>query len=100
MSASWTVDVERIEKWLAERTREQQTAIARRLLLLQTLGDDLGMPNVRNLTGGLFELREMRFGFRIYFHIESHEKRIIVSLVGGDKASQARDLKKAREILK
>lgn len=100
MSSTWTVDVGPVERWLSERSSDQKASIARRLLLLQALGDDLGMPNVRNLGGGLFELREMRFGFRIYFHIASHERKIIVALVAGDKSSQARDIKSARELLK
>jgi len=58
------------------------------------------MPNVRLLGGGLCELREIRFGFRLYFQVESHQRRIIVVLVGGDKSTQARDIKKARETLK
>ena len=100
MSSSWTVDLEKIQKWLVERTHEQKAFIARRLLLLEKLGDDLGMPNVRNLNGGLYELREMRFGYRIYFHFDGKQKRIIIALVGGDKSSQDRDIKKARELIK
>jgi putative addiction module killer protein len=96
----WTVDVAKIEKWLHERTKEQKTAIARRLLLLQKLGPDLGMPNVKALGNGLYELREMSFGYRLYFYFDRENNKIIVVVAAGEKDTQERDIRKAKEAIK
>ena len=96
----WTIDVTRIEKWLDGRTKEQKMAIARRLLLLQKLGQELGMPNVRSIGTGLFELREMLFGYRIYFYFDQNQERIVVVVGAGDKSTQTRDIKRAKESMK
>jgi putative addiction module killer protein len=98
--SEWTVDLEPIERWLSERTPTEKAALARRLRLLEALGNQLGMPNVKNLGAGLFELREMGFGFRIYFYFSKENQRIIITLVGGNKSSQSRDIKRARELMK
>jgi len=45
---------------------------------------------------GVFEFRiHYGSGFRIYFGLENNE--IVILLVGGDKSTQARDIKKAKE---
>lgn len=96
----WTVDITRIDKWLDERTKEQKAALARRLLLLEKLGPELGMPNVRGLGHGLYELREMSFGYRLYFHFDQSAQAIIIVVAAGEKDTQERDIKRARGALK
>lgn len=96
----WFIDISEVEKWLKKLPREQKTALVRRIALLELLGDKLGMPNVRSLGQGLFELREMSFGNRLYFYFSVSERRIVVIVGAGDKDSQQRDILKAREAMK
>ena len=71
------------------------TVIAKRIrtMSLGTLG------KVRPLNNGLFEAKiKYGPGFRLYF--VNRGKRIIVLLCGGDKSTQARDIKQARKLAK
>ena len=64
-----------------------------RTMSLGTLG------KVRPLNNGLFEAKiKYGPGFRLYF--VNRGKRIIVLLCGGDKSTQARDIKQARKLAK
>ncbi len=47
------------------------------------------------LEGGVFELREMRFGYRIYYCFS--KGKVIVLLIAGDKSTQKKDIKIAKE---
>ena len=52
----------------------------------------------KNLGGGLFELRFFFGpGFRAYYTIKG--KRVVFLLCGGDKATQGKDIEKARNIM-
>ena len=54
---------------------------------------------VRSLENGLFEAKiDYGPGFRLYF--VNKGKRIIVLLCGGDKSTQTRDIRRARELAK
>jgi len=56
------------------------------------------LGDYRALGEHLYELRFFfRPGFRIYFTIR--QKTIVFLLCGGDKSSQAKDIKKARQIM-
>ena len=71
------------------------TVIAKRIrnMSLGTLG------KVRPLDNGLFEAKiKYGPGFRLYF--VNRGQRIIVLLCGGDKSTQARDIKQARKLAK
>ena len=71
------------------------TVIAKRIrtMSLGTLG------KVRSLDNGLFEAKiDYGPGFRLYF--VNRGQRIIVLLCGGDKSTQARDIKQARKLAK
>lgn len=53
---------------------------------------------VRDLKGGFFELKiHYGPGYRLYFYEEG--KRLVILLLGGDKGTQVRDIKKARQLM-
>lgn len=56
------------------------------------------MGDVKSLGGGLHELRIVFGpGYRIYFTFEADV--LILLLIGGDKASQSRDISVARKMI-
>ena len=84
-----------IEKWLDELTKDQLKSVAKELKMLEGAGNELKLPHSRPLGGGLFELRERRYGYRVYYGFNG--KHLIILLAAGDKTSQERDIKIARE---
>lgn len=95
----WAEENERwpVKKWLDKLTKEQFKAIAKELEILSQLGNELKLPHSKSLGEGIFELRERRYGYRIYYCF--YGKRVIILLAAGDKTSQKRDIKIARERL-
>lgn len=82
------------EDWFKELSAKPKAAVAARLARLKAgnLGD------VKHLGDGLFEMRvHLSPGFRIYFGMQGNA--IVILLCGGDKSTQKRDIKKAREYL-
>tara|TARA_R110002167_G_scaffold355156_1_gene569403 strand:- start:4194 stop:4511 length:318 start_codon:yes stop_codon:yes gene_type:complete len=90
--------LESVESWLDSLSKQQLKSIAKELRLLELCGNDLRLPHSKSLGQGLFELRERKFGYRIYYGFE--QGRVIILLNAGDKSSQNRDIKVAREALK
>ena len=86
-----------IEKWLYKLTEEQAKKIFIEISQLSKFGNKLGLPQSRALGKGLFELREMVYGYRIYYGF--HGKQIVILLTIGDKTSQEHDIKIARHRL-
>ncbi len=86
-----------IEKWFDKLTREQFKSIAKELSALELAGKDLKLPHSKALGKGLFELRERKFGYRIYYTFQG--KQIIILLSAGDKKTQAKDITVARKRL-
>ena len=86
-----------VEKWLEKLTEEQFEAIYGEMRLLSEIGNELRLPHSKALSQGLFELRERTYGFRIYYGFK--KKQIIILLAAGNKTSQAKDIKIARERL-
>lgn len=84
-----------VEKWLDSLTTEQLKAVAKEISLLSKCGNLLKLPHSKALENGIFELREMRFGLRVYYTF--NKGRVIILLCGGDKKTQARDIKIACE---
>jgi len=84
-----------IEKWLDKLSNEQLKSVAKELLMLESYGNDLKLPHSRALGGGLFELRERRFGYRIYYIFR--DNYVIILLTAGDKQTQENDIKTARD---
>lgn len=86
-----------IERWLDNLTTEQLKTVAKEMSLLEKCGNDLKMPHSRSLGKGLFELREQKFGYRVYYCF--CDNKLIVLLAAGDKSSQTNDIKVARQRL-
>lgn len=83
-----------VEEWLDALTTEQLKAVSKEIMLLGHSGNRLRLPHSKALEDGLFELREMRFGLRIYYTF--HKGKIIILLCAGNKKTQTRDIKTAR----
>lgn len=60
-------------------------------------GHTLRLPHSKALGAGLFELREKRFGLRLYYCFDSFGG--VLLLHGDDKDSQEKDIKQARKKL-
>ncbi len=84
-----------IEKWFDELTNEQLKSVAKELEMLEKAGNQLKLPHSRPLSEGIFELRERRYGYRIYYCFNG--RQLIILLAAGNKASQERDIKTARK---
>ncbi|MFA6526822.1 MAG: type II toxin-antitoxin system RelE/ParE family toxin [Candidatus Babeliales bacterium] len=83
-----------VEKWLDDLTNDQLKSVAKELKLLELCGNELKLPHSRSLGKGLFELRERRFCYRIYYGF--YTSRIIILLEAGDKKTQKSDIALAR----
>ncbi|MCB0879047.1 MAG: type II toxin-antitoxin system RelE/ParE family toxin [Thermoleophilia bacterium] len=86
------LDPRAFQKWRQRLGRPERSDILRRLELLQAHGVALGMPNVRRLDAGLWELRSGKH--RLYFTVDVDAA---VFLAFGDKDSQQRDIRLAKE---
>ncbi|MDF1760178.1 MAG: type II toxin-antitoxin system RelE/ParE family toxin [Coxiellaceae bacterium] len=87
-----------VEDWFEKLTNDKLKAVAKELKLLEYCGSELRLPHSKSLGAGLFELRERRFGLRLYYCFQ--ERKAVLVLLGGNKSSQEKDIKKAREALK
>lgn len=90
-------DKRSVENWLLKLTKEQFKAVSKELKLLEICGNDLKLPHSKALGKGLFELREQRYGYRIYYGF--YKNKIIILLHAGDKNKQENDIKIARSRL-
>ncbi len=99
MNPSWTIeywlDTDEIKKWFENLSEEAAESVYKELGLLETFGNMLKLPHSKALGDKLFELRERRFGYRVYYTF--HGKKVIVLLTAGDKSTQAKDIKIARK---
>ena len=86
-----------IEKWLDKLTKEQLKSVSKEIIMLEDAGNELKLPHSRALGKGLFELRERRYGYRVYYGFRG--EYMIILLAAGDKKSQENDIKVARERL-
>lgn len=72
-----------IEKWLDALSGEAFRSVFKEITILHLMGNALGLPHCRLLGKKLFELRERRYGYRIYYgFLDEH---IILLLVAGNK---------------
>jgi putative addiction module killer protein len=86
-----------LEKWFLKLSKEKFTAVSRELDFLEFAGRNLKLPHSKSLGKGLFELRERRYGMRIYYGF--YKDMIIILLHAGDKGTQEGDIKLARKRL-
>lgn len=86
-----------LEKWFDSLEIDEFKSVAKELKLLELCGNTLKLPHSRSLKNGLFELRERRYGFRIYYTFLNN--RIILMMHAGDKKTQDRDIDIARKRL-
>lgn len=84
------------ERWYKGiKDKKVRAAIAAKITLLQ----DYTYSNFKSVGGGVFEARVfLGPGYRVYFGFSG--MRIVVLLAGGDKNSQAEDIKKAKRFWK
>ena len=83
------------DDWLAHLDLTTRARISTRVSKFE----DGHFGDYRHLSEGLFEARFfIGPGYRIYFAIVG--RRLVLLLLGGDKSSQQRDIRKARTYLK
>jgi putative addiction module killer protein len=94
----WSENKKRpVERWLNQLEKNEFKSISKELELLEISGNKLKLPHSKALGKGLFELRERKFGFRIYYCFQ--EEYIIILLTAGNKKSQENDITVARKRL-
>ncbi|MGY3805311.1 type II toxin-antitoxin system RelE/ParE family toxin [Pigmentibacter ruber] len=102
MTDHWTIEYyndELFEKWFRKLSKQGKfEALYEEIKLLSKAGNILTMPHSKNLGEKLYELRERSYGIRVYYTFR--KGKIILLLNGGDKSSQAEDIKKARKLIK
>ena len=83
------------DRWL--RRLKDVRAKAKILFRIQRIENEGHFGDCKSVGNGISEIRiHFAKGYRVYF--KEKNGRIIVLLAGGDKSSQARDIKKANEI--
>jgi len=83
------------DKWL--RKLNDLKAKARILLRIQKLENDEHFGDCKPVGDGIQEMRvNFAKGYRVYF--KENNGKIIILLIGGDKSTQQKDIKKAKEI--
>ncbi len=83
------------DKWL--RKLKDLRAKAKILFRIQKLEREEHFGDCKLLLNGINELKiNYAKGYRIYFKEE--DGKIIILLIGGDKSTQQKDIKKAKEI--
>lgn len=82
-------------KWL--RKLNDLKAKAKILFRIQKIENDGHFGDCKPVGDGIKELRvNFAKGYRIYF--KEQDGRLIILLIGGDKSSQQKDIKQAKEI--
>lgn len=86
-----------VEVWLNKLDQLQLKFLAKELRLLELGGYQLKLPHSKALGNGLFELRERKYGLRIYYSF--CKGKVILLLNAGNKSTQTRDISVARKLL-
>lgn len=84
------------DQWL-KKLRDRQAVLAISMRLTRVALGNFG--DAKPVGDGLYELRLfVGPGYRLYYTIKGDS--VVLLLVGGDKSSQERDIRKAKEIAK
>jgi putative addiction module killer protein len=83
------------EKWLNSQRGKDYAQIVARLARIQIHGH---FGHIKELGDGVSELK-FNNGIRVYFSVRSHQDRIVIILLGGNKNGQDKDIKKAKGLL-
>ena len=81
------LDERRYWKWLDKLDRTRRGAVMRRIDSLRQYGLEIGMPTIRRLFGGVWEVRSP-LGERMYFTVIDG---VAVFVAYGNKDTQLRD---------
>lgn len=86
---------EEFDSWFRRlRDKEAKYKIEERLARIMRRGN---LGDFKSVGGGVFELRvACGPGYRLYF--SWRERELVLLLLGGDKASQSRDIERAKRI--
>jgi len=85
------------DKWL--KKLKDLRAKAEILFRIQKIESDGHFGDCKSIGSGISEMRiDFAKGYRIYY--KEKDGKIILLLIGGDKSSQQKDIKKAKEIWK
>ena len=88
-----TIDFDR---WL-KRLKDAQAAVAITRRIMRVVQGNFGAT--RSVGDGVFEMKfDLGPGYRLYY--VTRGKTVVVLLCGGDKASQQKDIGKAKELAK
>lgn len=83
------------DKWI--RKLKDLRAKAKILFRIQKLETDGHFGDCKPVGDGISEMRiNYAKGYRVYF--KERDNKIVVLLIGGDKSTQQKDIKKAKEI--
>jgi putative addiction module killer protein len=94
---NWNINYcDSVESWLDALDHAQYKSVSKELRLIELWGNNLGLPHSKSLGKGLFELRERRFGLRMYYCF--YERKAILLLHAGNKSRQKKDIKLARDL--
>lgn len=86
-----------VEEFFDHLTIEQFKSVAKELKLLELCGNTQRLPHSRSLGDGIFELRERKYGYRIYYTYAKN--KIIILLYAGIKDTQDHDIIKAKYLV-
>lgn len=84
-----------IERWFKKLDHQHKKIVAEEIEMLAEAGNELRLPHSRALGQGLYELRERRYGYRIYYAFK--DDKVIILLAAGNKTSQQNDMVKTRK---
>lgn len=85
--------LEAVEVWLENLDKQQLKSVAKEIRLLELCGNGLKLPHSKALDGGIFELREHRYGYYRFLK-DNH----LILLAAGNKKTQHKDIETARII--
>ena len=89
-------ETEEYQKWFSQQRKDEQIQIDARIARIREFGH---FGFVRQLEDRLAELK-WKNGRRIYFTLMKDEnENLIILLLGGNKNSQIKDIKKSKSIL-